>query len=342
MYLGVKYVAVKMRKPEIYCFGDINQDIFLYITKYPKAGGDAIAQKIYYQLGGSSTNTAIVLAKFGFAVGLIGCIGDDYWGGQALQIINEMGIDIKHVARITDISTGLIFIPVETNGERTMFSYRGANTRFQPDAITPELFDSVKTLHVSTYNFLESPQRESTIRAIEIFNERGGDIVIDIGVAPLTYCKSILLDILSRITTIVLGVNEANELMGVRSINDAVKLILDLGVGCVAVKLGKDGCLVADNEIQYRLPGFKVEVKDTTGAGDSFCAGMIIGSRMGMSLSASGILANALGALSTSVWGAGVNLPGRAGVVALLNTQTDYRNRLADTSAFDEILTKIN
>jgi len=330
-----------MKKPEIYCFGDINQDVFLNIPHYPKAGGDAIASKIYYQLGGSSTNTAIVLAKFRLQVGLIGCIGEDYWGGLALEIINEMGIDTKHIFRVPNISTGLIFIPVETRGERTMFSYRGANTRFQPDDITTELFDSVKTLHLSAYNFLEPPQRESSIRAIDKFYDQGGDIVLDVGVAPLTYCKSTLLEISSKISTLVLGEHEANELMGVQSLNDAVKLILDLGVGCVAIKLGKDGCLVANKEIQYRVPGFNVEVRDTTGAGDSFCAGMIIASRTGMSLSAAGILANALGALATSVWGAGTNLPGHSEMVALLNSQKEYRNRLADISAFDEILTKI-
>jgi sugar/nucleoside kinase (ribokinase family) len=113
---------------------------------------------------------------------------------------------------------------------------------------------------------------------------------------------------------LVLGREEAVSLVGTGDPDLACAALLAHGVNVVGLKLGNEGCQVAWDGQQALLPGWKVSTVDTTGAGDAFCAGMIYGLLLGLSLPACGLLANTLGALATTVWGGGPALPGKAEV----------------------------
>jgi ribokinase len=93
---------------------------------------------------------------------------------------------------------------------------------------------------------------------------------------------------------------------------------LEQGVDLVAIKLGSKGSLVADREKSLAMPCFEVNTIDTTGAGDSFSAGLIYGWQQGFALEETATLASALGALATTVYGAGLSLPKKEMVVEFL------------------------
>ena len=108
-------------------FGDINVDVLMSISSYPQPGEDATAAKVVFRPGGSAANTALALTKLGVKTNMIGRTGDDTWADIALEPLAKAGVDIHYVRRDPEKPTGLIFIPVTGSGERTMFSYRGAN-----------------------------------------------------------------------------------------------------------------------------------------------------------------------------------------------------------------------
>jgi len=322
---------------EVTLFGDVNVDALMSIPSYPSPGGDAMAQQVILRPGGSVANTAIVLARLGVKTKMIARVGDDRWADMALEPLINLEVDVSAVQRDPTDSTGLIFIPVTHEGERTMFSYRGANTRTPVEAITAQALGQPRFLHLSAYNFLTSPQREATWKAVELAKEAGIPISMDIGVEPSRRvtgdgdCGATLLALLPDLALVVLGREEAQNLVGSSDPATACAALGQTygstparqggGLGLIGLKLGKDGCFIASNTEQYFLPGFTVDAVDTTGAGDAFCAGMLFGRLAGISLPASGLLANALGALATTVWGGGPVLPGKAEVTCFLQEE---------------------
>ncbi|MDH3673886.1 MAG: carbohydrate kinase family protein, partial [Anaerolineae bacterium] len=114
--------------PDIIVMGDINVDVVFSIPAYPLPGSEAIATSVQMHTGGSAVNTAIALAKMDMDVGFIGRVGHDSLADQVLADLTEAGVDCSHIQEDPRVSTGLIFIAVTEDGERTMFAARGANS----------------------------------------------------------------------------------------------------------------------------------------------------------------------------------------------------------------------
>ena len=322
-------------------FGDINVDVLMSISSYPKPGEDATAAEIVLRPGGSAANTALALTKLGVKTSMIGRTGDDAWADIALEPLVKAGVDIHYVQRDPDKPTGLIFIPVTPNGERTMFSYRGANLRILASDIEPQTLANSSILHLSGYNYLVSPQKEASYRIVELAQDMGVDLSMDIGTVPAAQAKHELERILPLLNLIILGSDEAGDLLSIQTPEEAIPALLERGVSVVAFKLGQDGCIVADRTGMYRLPALKVETVDTTGAGDAFCAGMLFAWLHDLSLPAAGLLANALGGLATTVWGGGGDMPERGEVLNFLQTQENMHSKAGDNKWVGEIFSAL-
>ncbi len=298
-----------MNSATVAVLGDINIDIMMVVPVYPPPGGDALVYENTLRTGGSVANTAIMLARMGISAEVYSRTGDDDWADIALNTLRGEGVGLAHVARDTRAGTGLIFIPVTPDGERTMFSYRGANVLLGPEEIHEADMAGLSALHFSGYSFLKSPQREAAWKAVEIAQRLGVPITLDLGVEPATALGADLPRLLCCLELIVLGDQEVEVITGTQDMQRGITLLLDAGVQTIGLKLGKNGCEVIQRGERARIPGLRVEVVDTTGAGDAFSAGMIYGGLTGLSLGARGMLANTFGALATTVWGGGAALP---------------------------------
>lgn len=292
--------------------GDINVDVLMRVPAYPQPGGDALAERLTTQVGGSAANTAVVLARLGLATRLIGRVGQDEWGALALRTLSEAGVDVHHVQRDACYATGLFCIPVTPDGERTMFGHRGANPQTDPAGLAADSLADVQLLHLSGYALLAAPQREAARRAIELAERAGALISLDTGLLPALTVTESIGDLLPRLAICVLGPDEAQALSGIEAPREAALALVRRGARRVGLKLGAEGCWLVDARGAAHIPGFQLQALDTTGAGDAFSAGLIYGCLHGMSLPAMGTLANALGGLATMVLGTGAALPGRA------------------------------
>lgn len=307
--------------PAVVLLGDINMDVFLNIPEIPVRGGDTHVYDLTMRGGGSASNTAVGLARLGAAARLVACAGTDAWGDTALDGLLRAGVELKHVQRRADVSTGLIFVAVTPDGERTMFSYRGANVRLEPQTITPEVFQGAGVLHLSGYAFLKAPQSEAAWHAVRLAAEAGLRRTLDLGVDPARVPGVDMPRLLDGLDTLVVSAGEACRLTGESGLPAAVQSLLRHGVKTVAVKLGKEGCLLAEQGDTVRIPAFRVTAVDATGAGDAFSAGMIYGLLAGLSLGARGLLGNANGALTATRHGGGESLPDRQALADFLQSQ---------------------
>lgn len=314
--------------PQVVTLGDINVDIIASIPRYPAPGGDGLAERVEVHSGGSAANTATVLAHFGVEVGVIGRVGRDAFAEQALARLAEAGVDLSCIQRDDEFITGLIFIPVTPDGERTMFSYRGANPRLDPALLDEKCIAQADVFHLSGYALLAKPQRSAARRAVEAAHRAGVAISLDAGLAAARVTEEVRA-LLPLVDLIFPNQAEAEHLTGSSDVREAVKVLLGYGIETVALKLGERGCVVGSGGEVFSVPTFAVEVQDTTGAGDSFDAGFILGRLWGLGVRESAILANALGALAASTVGAGDALPGPEKARALLQrclSDPDWRD----------------
>ncbi len=300
--------------PSILVLGDINVDVLMRVLAYPPPGGEALTERIDIRLGGSAANTAVVLSRLGLEARLLARVGDDAWGQVALASLAEAGVGLELVQRDSTETTGMMFTVVTPDGERTMFGQRGANLRTDPAAITPDTLGGAGHLHLSGYALLESPQRQAALRAVELAVYQKLTISLDTAYLPALEAPQALRQLLPYLDACILGLAEARALVGEGEPRAAGAALLGTGVRLAALKLGAQGCLLADAASTHYIQAFPVQVVDTTGAGDAFTAGLIYGRLQGMRLPALGTLANALGGLAATVHGAGTALPGKAEV----------------------------
>jgi ribokinase len=304
--------------PQVMTLGDINVDIIASIPCYPAPGGDGLAERAEVHSGGSAANTATVLARFGVDVGIIGRVGKDALAEQALARLAEAGVDLSCVQQDDEVITGIMFIPVTPDGERTMFGYRGANSRLDPALLDEGYIAQVDVFHLSGYALLAEPQRSAARRAVEVARRAGVTFSLDVGLEAAVRVTEEVQALLPLVDLIFPNQAEAEHLTGGNDIREAVRALLGYGIETVALKLGEEGCIIGSEGEIFSVPTFAVEVQDTTGAGDSFDAGFILGRLWGLGARESALLANALGALAASAVGAGDALPGKEKARVLL------------------------
>jgi ribokinase len=204
-----------------------------------------------------------------------------------------------------------------------MFGCRGANVRTDPALLDEDYIAQARFFHLSGYTLLQVPQRDAALRALEVARWAGLTVTADLGLEAVMRVTDKVKAILPQVDILCPNQAEAEYLTGCHDVEGAMESLLDYGVGVVALKLGKRGCAIGSDEGVFTLPGFAVSTVDTTGAGDSFDAGLILGRLEGWGWRESALLADALGALTASVEGAGTSLAERGEVRAFLEAHLD-------------------
>ncbi len=306
---------------DVVTLGDITVDLIARVPHYPAPGGDSLAEDVDFRAGGSAANTAIVLSKFGLSVAIIARVGDDILADYALGDLEEAGVSLSWVQVDPQAMTGLVFAAVTPDGERTFFSFRGANSRTEPELAHQTIVSQAQVLHVSGYALVESPQRDAAHQAIEAAHQAGVSVSVDVGVEVKTTVREEILSMLPMVSMVYANRAPAEWLTGERSAEEATEALLSYGPEVVGLKLRDQGCLIGSATELVHVPAYTVDAVDSTGAGDSFDAGLILGRLGGLRLRESGLLANALGALATTVIGAGVSLADREATLSFLEKQ---------------------
>lgn len=298
--------------PEVIVLGDINLDLVAHLAQYPSHGRDELASALVTRGGGSAANTAQALARCGISTALIGCVGADALARELLDELQASGVDVSPVQCEPATASGLVFVAVTPDGQRTMFTYRGANVRTSPQGLDPGAIRGARWLHVSGYALLEPPQADAAYRALVLAHHAGLEISLDPGPAWVAHQPPESCALLPYVGTFLPNEDEAWTQVGVDDPADdpieAIRRLEQAGVPATALKLGARGCLIGDGTSTCHVPAFQVPVADTTGAGDAFAAGWIAGHIRGLSARACGLWANAMGAIvAGSPRGRGLN-----------------------------------
>lgn len=304
--------------PDVVVLGDVNVDIVARFPAFPIEGQDAFAHATEFHCGGAAANTATALSWLGAETALISRLGADPWAAMALDQLGKAGVRGQGIQTDPEVMTGLMYVIVTPDGERTILGFRGANAHTDPHEIRADAIQSARLFHLSGYALLAEPQRSAALRALKIARCHGLTVTLDPG---LSNSPAVLHDVRTRLPQVNLilpNLSEAQQLSGFNAPDQCAHALLDGGVGAVGLKLGRDGCLVGGADHLVRVPGFAIDARDSTGAGDSFAAGLIAGILKGLNWPAAALLGNAMGALATVHAGAGAGRPSPQDLLALL------------------------
>lgn len=313
---------------KVLLLGDINIDTFWPVEEFPVPGRDGLVDKVAFEIGGAVVNTAVLLDRLGVQTRLLGCVGEDLWAENILAGLRKTGIDTGSIQKYSNSITGINFTIVTPDGERTMFTHRGANIQLAPENLKEEDFRSASLLHISGYALLETPQRDAVWRAVELAKALGVPISLDSGLEPVMKNPDDFRRLFRELTICISGPEEIRFLYGADSPETAAESLVQAGIQLAAIKLGMNGSVSAKEGEKLFIPCFQVKTVDSTGAGDSFSAGFLYGWLNDLSLAATGTLASALGAIATTVFGAGLAQPQRQDIIHFLQAHLPESSRL--------------
>ena len=230
--------------------------------------------------GGAPCNVLAMLTKLGHKTAFIGKVGDDFFGKQLKEAIEEVGIDSTGLCMDKEIHTTLAMVHTYPDGDRDFSFYRnpGADMMLKESEVKEELIKESKLFHFGTLSMTHEDVRRATKKAIQIAEDAGNIISFDPNLREplwnsLNEAKEQSLDGLSHCHILKISDNEIQWLTGQEDYTDGVKWILErYQIPLILVSMGREGS-------RAYYGGKMVEVKpfiqkntiETTGAGDTFC-----------------------------------------------------------------------
>jgi ribokinase len=265
-------------EPVIAVVGSLNIDLIAYARRVPNPGETVIGERFHMGFGGKGANQAVMAARLGGRVAMIGALGDDVYAGMTFDNLDRQGVDATHVARV-DGSSGVAPIWVEPDGTNRIIVVAGANDRVDPDAAAA----AVRSLDgvAAVIGQLEIPQR---VTATAFRTARAIGAVTILNPAPAAGLDP---DLLDASDWLIPNETEFAILAGVESFDPAddpalVRYAQSVGPR-LAITLGRRGAAVVGRDGSVaRVPAESVEAVDTTGAGDAFVGAFAFGLAAGM------------------------------------------------------------
>jgi ribokinase len=291
--------------PEILVIGSLNADLVVRAPYFPQPGETISGEDLQVIPGGKGANQAVAAARLGASVALLGRVGKDNFGDFLLGNLQSNKVDSQLVQR-DDAATGTAIIILDSNGQNSIVLSPGANGKVSSADVNHAPFPAggllLLQLEIPIPTVLSAAQRarENNVRVI-------------LNPAP---AKELPNELISLAHFIIPNESELGILTGlpvndVSSAERAAKQLLEHGAQNVIVTLGSAGALIVTKEGATHIPSFRVNVVDTTAAGDAFIGGFATALLQNKSFEESVRYGCACGALAATKFGAQPSLPAR-------------------------------
>jgi ribokinase len=287
-------------------FGALNVDKLFRVNRLAKAEEESFIEEYAEACGGSAANTAVGLARLGCKVGYIGKVGCDREGDLLIQDFCKEGVDTAGVVRAGQGKSGSVFGFVDKKGARALYIDSGVNDTITLDEVNARYASRAQFLHLTSFVGEKSFQTQKKLLDAISSNT---NVSFDPGALYARKGYAAMEPILKRTYVLMPNAIELELLTGKVDYCKGADFMIGRGVKIVAVKLGSKGCYVTDGRERHLIDPFKVNVVDTTGAGDAFCAGFLYGLINEKSLVDCGRLGNFVASQCIMKMGARAGLP---------------------------------
>jgi sugar/nucleoside kinase (ribokinase family) len=264
---------------DVCCLGILVADAFgSPIDEVPPPNSLRLFDHMELHIGGCAANAAIAMAKLGLKTSVIGKVGDDTFGNFVVQTLKGHGIDPRGVVVDATASTSFTFVIVGSDGQRRFLHTMGANATLCEGDISMDVVKQAKILHVAGTMVMPTLDGEQTAHILAKARAAGVttcmDTVFNNRVADYS---PIIGPCLPHLDMFLPSIEEAERVAGTSDPKEIVRRLHDRGVGTVAVKLGPKGSYVYGHGEEAYVPSYRVKCVDTSGAGDCWVAGFLLG-----------------------------------------------------------------
>ena len=227
--------------------------------------------------GGAPANVIGAVTKLGIPSKMLTKLGDDPFGDYIIDVLNDAGIDTSNIERDQEGETALAFVSLAADGNRDFKFYRknSADLRYSVDDIPENILDDCGMIHFCRVDLVECPMKEAHKKLIEKTIEKGDKVSFDPNLRfslwdDLDALKKTVNDFIPYADIIKISDEELEFITGKTDIKDAVPDLLSGRAKYVIYTKGADGAEIYTKDGVVEAPGYSIDVRDTTGAGDSF------------------------------------------------------------------------
>ena len=303
--------------PDVVVVGSVNLDLVVEVDAVPVPGETVIGGDLSRIPGGKGANQAVASARLGRRTAMIGRVGDDDPGSVLRMALQSAGIDTTGLLTTSGVPSGAALIAVGVDGENAIVVSRGANGRLSASDVRSRS----RWLGSAAAVLMQLEVPLDAVAAAAHCSR--GIVVLNPAPAPDAPLPE---DLLARVDVLVPNRAELAKLTGCAapaarggiSGRTAVRLARGLAAKAVVVTLGADGAVAVTAADAVHAPAPDVDVVDTTGAGDAFCAALADSLIRGSSLADATRQAVRVGAATTMRAGAQPSLPTAEEVGGLL------------------------
>jgi len=258
--------------------GDLVLDVVVAPSRSLESATDVPGRVAFVQ-GGSAANTARWLARLGARATLITAVGRDATGRALVDAVRGDGVTVR-ASRIAGARTARIAVLVAPDGERSFVPDRGAADLLSADDLKPDWFAGARALHLPIYSLVGAPLGEAGRRAIELARGEAALVSVDLAsIGPLmARGRCAARELVAAVGPDILFAtsSEAEALLGGAPLGGLLEI-----AGIVVLKRGSKGATVVARSggepLRFEVATAPLAAADTTGAGDAFDAGFLVG-----------------------------------------------------------------
>jgi ribokinase len=298
---------------DIVVLGSLNMDLIVRTAHIPRPGETVHGHGFSTVPGGKGANQAAAAARLGAHVTMLGRVGQDAFGDAMLDNMLTQGVETDHISRDSREPSGIALIQIQEDGNNSIVVAPGANGRVSVDDV-----DRATTLiWGATFLVCQFEVPLPVVRyAIGVAASKGVPVVLNPAPAyavDAAFLEGVYCLVVNETEAATLTGLEVADLAGARAAGIELQA---MGVPVVIVTLGGEGALLVAEGKPLHVPARRVEVVDTTAAGDAFIGGLVASLDRGLDLPDAVRYATCAGTLATTVLGAQTSLPDKAAVDA--------------------------
>lgn len=247
-----------------------------HIAKIPEGGATEIIDQIRITPAGTAAGPAVIGARYGLKTALVGAVGKDDMGLILKNMLTANNVDTSLLQHRDDMPTSATMLAVSPEGQRPNFHAIGASVMLELDEARKDAIINSRFVHwggVGTMLLLDGGPGAEVLQAAR---KNGATVTCDF-IAPGPEALDALKLVMPHVHYFMPSLEEAMAVAGTSAPEDTGRFFLDLGAEACVIKAGATGSYLVTSEDMVHVPALAVEVLDTTGCGDAYCAGFAAG-----------------------------------------------------------------
>ena len=286
-----------MARPDFSAVGFLVADVLgRPVSDLPPEGGATFIDEITITVAGTAGATAVDCAILGLSGQISARVGDDAMGRFLTREMERFGLDCRLVQTDPALQTSCSMLPIRPSGERSAYFVPGASATFLPTEEERTAICEAPIVHVGGTGLLDAFDGAATGGLLRQAKAGGCTTVFDLILANAR-TAALVEPLLPHLDYVVPSIEEACALSGMTAPEDVARWFQARGASDVILTMGGEGVFLASrNGDRETIPAHRIDIVDTTGCGDSFTAGIIVGLHRQMDLSAAARFANAVAA----------------------------------------------